>query len=439
MKIHFIGIGGIGVSALAKYYRSKGAEVTGSDLTSSEITDFFKEKGVKIQIGKDTSEMIDKTVDKIIYTSAVPENAPEIKKARKLNIPILTYPQALGQLTKEYFTIAVAGTHGKSTTSAMASIVLEKAGLDPTVIIGTKVREFENSNERTGDSKYLIIEACEHFGSFLNYEPNIVVLTNIERDHLEYYENLENLKKGFRKFIDKLPEDGLLIANKDDENVKDIISKKDNVKWFSLKDKEKDKIKNNLQVPGEFNVANALSVLKLARELEIKDKITLKALSEFKGTWRRFETFSISKPKEYTLISDYGHHSTALIKTLKAAREKYPDKKILCFFQPHQYQRTYYLFDSFVEALREAPVDKIFIDNIYEAQGRQDEKFKKKVNTQKLVKKVNKDSVSYLPQDKIEDYLNKNVEKDNVVILMGAGNIYNNVAAKIINKNIKKS
>jgi UDP-N-acetylmuramate--alanine ligase len=435
MKIHFIGIGGIGVSALAKYYFSQGIEISGSDSTKSEITDFFEEKGVPIHIGDHDPEIINTTIDKVIYSPAVPEDNPERKKAQELNIKLQSYPQALGELTKKHFTIAVAGSHGKSTIAAMIGLILEKAGFDPTVIIGTKVKQFNNSNERTGQSKYLVIEACEHFSSFLNYSPNIIVLSNIEADHLDFYKNMNNLLQGFRKFIDKLPEDGLLIANKDSENIKKIIKDNDKIKWYSLKDQEKEEIKKRLQVPGEFNISNALGALKLARTLEIEDQITLQALSEYENSWRRFEVIKIKNPKPYILINDYGHHPTQLKETLKAAREKYPDKKIWCFFQPHQYQRTHYLFDQFVKALQESPADKIFIDSIYSVEGREKEEIKNKVSSKKLVKSAHKDSVDFLPQKKIEDYLNQNLQGGEVVILMGAGNIYKNVASKIIKKN----
>jgi len=433
MKIHFIGIGGIGVSALAKYYYSKGAEITGSDLSNSEIIESLTKEGIKIYIGKHDPKIINPNIEKVVYSPAIPKDNSERKKAKELNLNILSYPEALGELTRDHFTIAVAGSHGKSTISALIGILLKEAGFDPTVIVGTKVKEFNNSNEITGSSKYLVIEACEHFSSFLNYSPQIIILSNIEADHLDFYGNMENLLKGFRKFIDKLPEEGLLIANKDSKNVREIIKAEDNVKWFSLEDKEKEKIKEIIKIPGDFNISNALAVLRVAKELNISDETTLKVLSKYNSSWRRFEIIEINKPKPYTLINDYGHHPTQLRETLKAAREKYPDKKIWCFFQPHQYQRTFYLFDDFVNTLREAPIDSIFIDDIYEVRGRETEEVKSKVSSQKLVEAVDKDSVKYLPQHKIEEFLNKEIKGGEVVIIMGAGNIYN-ISLKIMNK-----
>ncbi|PJC51911.1 MAG: UDP-N-acetylmuramate--L-alanine ligase, partial [Candidatus Nealsonbacteria bacterium CG_4_9_14_0_2_um_filter_37_38] len=180
MKVHFIGIGGIGVSALAQYYLEKGHQVSGSDLNSSEITEFLRVKGARIYIGPQLARTVLANIDLVIYSPAVQKNNPELMAAKKLGIKCQSYPKALGELTKKYFTIAVSGTHGKSTTTAMIALILIRAGLDPTVIVGTKLKEFKNSNCRVGKSNYLVIEADEHFASFLNYWPKIIVLTNIE-------------------------------------------------------------------------------------------------------------------------------------------------------------------------------------------------------------------------------------------------------------------
>ena len=200
MKIHFVGIGGIGVSALAQYYLSKGNEVSGSDLIASEITDFLKEKGIKIFIGNDSKNII-KDLDLVVYSPAVEQSNAELTAAKNLNMKCQTYPEALGELTKNHFTIAVSGTHGKSTTTSMIGLLLEKAGLDPTVIVGTKLKEFGDSNFRAGKSEYLVIEADEHFASFLNYWPKIIVLTTLEADHLDYYKTLDNLLNTFKEYV----------------------------------------------------------------------------------------------------------------------------------------------------------------------------------------------------------------------------------------------
>ena len=425
LKIHFIGIGGIGVSALAKYYIEKGCKISGSDLVRSEITDALKKNGAKIRTGKPV-EACPKQADLVVYSPAVQENNRELKAARKAGIKCLSYPQALGELTRQHYTIAVSGTHGKSTTTAMLALLLVKAGLDPTVIVGTKLKEFGDSNCRVGKSGYLVIEADEHFASLLNYWPKIIILTNIEEDHLDYYKNLKNILKTFKKYISHLPKDGILVANKDDKNIRKIIcSGESSTVFYSLRQAAAKKLKGILKVPGEHNIYNAMGALTAARILKIPDKVSFKALSEYKGAWRRFETKqTVWNKKQITLISDYGHHPTKVRVTLKATREKYPKKKIWCVYQPHQYQRTYYLFKDFVKVFRAAPVDEIIITDIFDVAGREEKQIKKKVSSEKLVRAIKKKSVIYLPKEKILNYLKENLGSGEVLIIMGAGDIY---------------
>jgi len=427
MKIHFIGIGGIGVSALAKYYLEKGHKITGSDLTSSEITKELKDRGVKIFIGPHNSKNIQKNIDSVIYSPAVQSINPEFGEAKKRNIKMQSYPEALGELTKNHYTIAITGTHGKSTTTCMVGLLLDKAGLDPTVIVGTKLKEFGNSNYRGGKSQYLVIEACEHFESFLNYWPKIIVLTSIEEDHLDYYKNLNNVLRGFKRFISNLPKDGILVPNNDDNNIRKILNSlpKFETHKYSLKQPEAKKLKRYLNVPGEHNISNALAALKIAKILKITDDISFKALSEYKGSWRRFDEKTIKIwDKDLKLISDYGHHPTEVRVTLKATREKYLNKKIWCVFQPHQYQRTYYLFKNFIKVFKEAPIDNLIITDIYDVAGRETPELKKKVSSEKLVKETNKKNVIYLQKEKVLDYLKENMKDGEVLIIMGAGDIY---------------
>jgi len=424
MKIHFIGIGGIGVSSLAQYYFKKGCKVSGSDLVSSEVTSKLKKEGVEIFIGNHKKDNISKNTDLVIHSPAIKKENPELQQALKHEIPIKSYPQALGDLTEKHFTIAVAGTHGKSTTSSIISLLLEKSGFDPTVIVGTKLREFNNSNFKAGNSKYLIIEADEHFASFLNYKPNIIVLTNIEKDHLDYYKNLNNILKTFKNFINLLPGNGLLIWNADDKNIPKIIDSKTKNKSYSLKQTEAKKIKKILKVPGEHNVSNALAVMSLARELKIKDKKTLKTLSDYKGSWRRFQMKeSDFHGKKITVVSDYAHHPTEIKKTIKAAKEKFKERKIWVIFQPHQHQRTFYLFDEFIESFDEA--DEIILTDIYEVRGR--EKKSIKISSKELVKEIKKrgKKINLIKDfEKIPDFLKNKINSDEVVLVMGAGSIY---------------
>jgi UDP-N-acetylmuramate--alanine ligase len=432
MKIHFIGIGGIGMSALAQYYLSKGHEISGSDLTMTEITDFLRERGIVF--------FVPENPDLVIYSPAVKKSNPELKKFLDAGIKCQSYPEALGKITKDYYTIAVAGAHGKSTTTAMIGILMQKAGLDPTVIVGTKVKEFGNNNFRFGKSKFLVIEACEYDSSFLNYYPEIIVVTNIDKEHLDYFKTFANVKKAFRDFILKLPETGFLVFNKDDEkNSKFKIQSSKilfKIKNYSLSQKEAKKIQNILKIPGQHNVSNALAVLQVARILGVPDKISFKSLSEFKGTWRRFEEKSeIIEEKKITVISDYAHHPNEIKATLQSAREKYPNKTIWCVFQPHQYQRTFYLFDDFVKIFRLAPVNKIIITDIYDVAGRETKDIKNEVDSKKLVEKINRKNVRYIsiacPSEAsgeggcdIEKLVKENVKAGDVLIIMGAGDIY---------------
>lgn len=448
MKIHFIGIGGIGVSALAKYYLEKGYQVSGSDLVPSEITKALRKKGAKLLIGKHKAKNLPKNVDLVIYSPAVPKDNPELKEAKKLKIKCLSYPEVLGELTKKYFTIAVSGTHGKSTTTAMAGLLLKKAGFDPTVIVGTKLKEFRNSNCRVGKSKYLVIEADEWQASFLNYWPKIIVLTNIEKEHLDYYKNLNNILKTYKEYIRHLPKDGVLIVgNEDDENTRRIIfnsqfpisNQFSIINYQASKSKDAQKLRKILKVPGEYNVSNALAALAVARVLKIPDKISFKALSEYRGSWRRFEEKNLKFGKEgarrkregggsgvvkLKIISDYAHHPTEIKVTLEAAREKFTRKKIWCVFQPHQYQRTFYLFKDFVKAFSKAPIDKLIITDIYDVAGREKGKIKEKISSEKLIEAINKPWAIYLPKEEIVRYLKKNLKGREVVIIMGAGDIY---------------
>ncbi len=442
MKVHFIGIGGIGVSALAQYYLAKGHRVSGSDLNSSEITDFLKKKGIKIFIGPHKTSNLPKNVDLVIYSPAVQSNNPELKEARKKRTKSQSYPQALGELTKKYYTIAIAGTHGKSTVTAMIGLILIKAGLDPTVILGTKLKEFRNSNFRMGKSKFLVIEADEWQASFLNYWPKIIVLTNIEREHLDYYKDLKHIIKTYREFIKHLPENGILVMNEGDKNISNLKSQISNLNLktqiYTLKQKETKKLRKILKVPGEHNVLNALAALAVARVLKIPDKISFKALAEYRGAWRRFEEKDLKIENcKLKIISDYAHHPTEIEATLKAVRQKYPKKQIWCIFQPHQYQRTFYLFDDFVHVFKKALsetgslstgkgklVNRLIITDIFDVAGRELKGIKKKVSSRKLIEAINAPWAIYLPERDIISYLKKNLKGKELVIVMGAGDIY---------------
>lgn len=400
---------------MAQYYLAKGHEVSGSDLTESKITEDLKKKGAVIYTGPHSAINI-KDCDLVIHSPAVKTGNSEINEAERQGIKILSYPKALGEMTKEYTTIAVSGTHGKSTTTAMIALILVEAGLDPTVIVGTKLKEFGDSNFRMGKSEYLVIEACEHEAAFLNYWPKIIVVTNIEEDHLDFYINLENIKKAFNEFVSHLKSDGILIKT---ENT--IIETDKKAINYSLNDKkEVEKLKEIIKIPGEHNILDALAALKVARVLNVKDEVSFNALSKYVGTWRRFEETQLPG---FILIDDYGHHPTEILATLKGAREKYPTQKIFCVFQPHQYQRTFLLFDDFVKTFKEVIenklIDKLFLIDIYDVAGRESKEAKEKVSSKILAEAIG--NAEYVSREDLFEELNGG----EVMIFMGAGDIYN--------------
>jgi len=391
----------------------------------------LKKKGIKINIGKHKVKNLSKNTDLVIYSPAVQENNPELKIAQKNKIKCQSYPEALGDLTKKYFTIAISGTHGKSTTTAMTALILIKAGLDPTVILGTKLKEFNNSNFRKGKSKYLIIEADEWKASFLNYFPKIIALTNIEKEHLDYYKDINHILRTYQEYISHLPEKAVLIINKKDKNTLKLKTqfKKLKIKDYFSNPRQIGKLKKILKVSGEHNILNALTALTIAQALKIPEKICFKALSEYRGAWRRFEESKLKIGNwRLKIISDYAHHPTEVRATLKAVREKFPKEKIWCIFQPHQYQRTFYLFRDFVKTFKQAidksNINKIIITDIYDVAGREKGNIKKKINSEKLVKEINKSSAIYLPKQKIINYLKKNIKGKEIIMIMGAGDIY---------------
>ncbi len=440
LNVHFIGIGGIGVSALARYFLAQGHEVSGSDMAESEIIEELRKSGAKISSGLPSAK-----VDLVIYSAAVPEDNPELAEARQQGIKTQKYAEALGEITRQKYTIAVSGMHGKSTTTAMLGLIMEKAGLDPTVIVGTKIREWNNSNFRFGRSRYLLIEADEYDRSFLNYWPKVIVLTNIEEDHLDTYRDLNDIKETFKEYIGHLPADGTLIFNEEDENTNKLISnfqfpiskqiQNSKFKIQNFDSKVKDE-KLNLKVPGRYNILNANAALEAARVLGIKDEISIGALNEFSGTWRRMEFRG--KVNGAKIYDDYGHHPTEIKATLQGARQLLEKGgRLWCIFQPHQYQRTYKLFDRFIGAFGEA--DQTVLLPIYSVAGREDEEIKKKVSSEKLALSLR---AGHEPEDilyldtfaKAEKYLKDNLKKGDMAIIMGAGDIYK-LTSQLLSKN----
>lgn len=424
MKVHFIGIGGIGVSALAKYYLSEGATISGSDLAISEITRELEGLGAVITTGPHQKENIPDDTSLVIYTAAVDTQNPEFAEAKRKKIKMESYPEAIGKLTKKYKTVTVSGSHGKSTTTALAALVLEEGYFDPTVIVGTKVREFNNSNFKKGNGSYLVLEADEWNESFLHYSPEIALITNIDAEHLDTYKDLGGVMRAFERFLSRVPPAGAIIANADDPNLA-IVAKKfsEQVLWFSIRDSDAQKIRDIIHIPGTHNILNALAAFTLGRLLGISESHILSAISHFRGTWRRFEFKGMINGA--AIFSDYGHHPSEIHATLLAARERFPHAKIWCVFQPHQHQRLHYLWNEFLHAFDAA--DLLCLLPVYDVRGRETATAQKEVGSEKLAHALaaQKKDVRYFPSRKdAKNFIKINAGAGDVILVMGAGDIY---------------
>lgn len=424
MHIHFIGIGGIGVSALAKYYMSHGAHVSGSDLVLSEITEELKILGAKIFVGKHKKSNLLKAVEKVIYTSAVCKDNPELEEARKRHIKIQSYAEAVGELTQKYKTITISGAHGKSTTTALAALVLEEGYFDPTVIVGTKIKEFGNSNFREGHGGYLVLEADEWNKSFLKYHPKIAIVTNIDAEHLDTYRTVEGVEKAFSLYLSRVPKDGAIIANFDSERLRRIAKKFGRLVFgYSLQDKEAEKIAKVLRLPGKHNISNALAAYRLGKLLGVDEGHILHAISGFSGAWRRFEFKG--KLNGASIFSDYGHHPAEIHATILAARERFPFRRVWCVYQPHQYQRLSYLWEEFVSAFDMA--DRVCLLPVYDVAGRETKKAKDRVNSKELTHELlrrGKDALHFDSFADAQKFITENARPGDIILIMGAGDIY---------------
>ncbi len=419
--IHFVGIGGIGTSSLARYFLAKGHTVSGSDVVS--CSDIEKE-GIKVFRGHSVNNVPSDT-NLLIYSTAVSPENEEVIEAKKSGIEVKSYPEALGEITKEYYTIAVSGTHGKSTTTAMLALIMIEEGLDPTVIIGTKMKELGDTNFRKGESKYLVIEADEFGAALLNYYPEIAIITNIEEDHLDFYRDINHILATFRKFVKDNLQEGLLVVNKDDKNASRLKSQaKGRVEEYTQSQEEAKDIV--LSVPGKHNTSNALAAFTVAKSMGIEKEKIIKALSEFRGTWRRLDEKDVilRNGKRVRIINDYAHHPTEVKVTLEAIREKYPKGRVFAVFQPHQYERTHRLFSGFVEVLSTMDVEKLIITDIYTVKGRESKEIMEKVSSDLLCKNIDKAICTGGVED-TGKYLLENLQGNEILVIMGAGDVYN--------------
>ncbi|MFA6304688.1 MAG: UDP-N-acetylmuramate--L-alanine ligase [Patescibacteria group bacterium] len=450
-KVHIIGIGGIGVSAVAKIFLALGKQVSGSDIQESDLTLNLAKRGVAITYGHQAGN-ITPDVDLVVYSPAVEETNPEREQTVLFNIEQKSYPEFLGVYSHDKKTIAISGTNGKSTTTAMLGKIFEKAGLDPTIIVGTQVQGFDG-NFRQGSSEWLILEACEWKGHMLNLLPQTIILTNLEPDHLDYYKDLDDLKHAFQKYINSLPINGGFLAfNADDPALQSLTKSKGyKVKTWSIhnnadfvatelankKQKQLFKILNHpfsLKIPGLFNVYNALAAITVAKEAGIDWKIIKESLAEFSGSWRRFELVGKLKgQKDILVVSDYAHHPTALKGTLKAAKEFYPERRLVALFQPHHFDRTAKLFDDFVKSFDY--VDQLIISEVYDVAGRQSDGVRS-VGSTEMVAAIKArhpfKEITYAADLPIaQKYLLDQVKPNDLVLIMGAGDV-DQVARNIV-------
>ncbi len=417
------------MSALARMFLGEGKQVSGSDRASSFVTEELEKLGVKI-FYQQVAENIAPDIDLVVYTIAIPDDNPELVTAHTKGITCLTYPQALGLISAEKYTIAIAGTHGKTTTTAMVAEMMLAADLSPTVVVGSLLKSKSvddafsgGTNFIAGNSEYLVVEACEYQRSFLNLSPKIAVITNIDNDHLDYYKDLVDIQSAFAEFASKVPADGFVICDKNDPRLKPVLAQAkatiiDYKKYF-------EKISAfGLTVPGRHNLLNASAVLAVGETLQIDEKVAIEALRDFAGTWRRFE-FKGEMETGALVYDDYAHHPTELEATLSGAREFMAERemtgKLIAVFQPHLYSRTKILKEDFADKL--ALADEIILAPIYAAREPADPTISSEILAGAIaVKNPNVRALTSFVE--IAEALKTETGEGDLIMTIGAGDIY---------------
>ena len=438
-QIHFVGIGGIGMSGIAEVLLNLGYAITGSDVSLSDITQRLTSLGAVIFSGHQASHLRD--ADVVVTSTAVKDDNPEVLEAHRRNIPVIPRAEMLAELLKMKFSVAVSGSHGKTTTTSMVSTVLAYGGLDPTMVIGGKLASI-GSNAKIGDGEIIVAEADESDGSFLKLNPCLAVITNIDREHLDYYRDIEEIKAAFLKFANIVPFYGSTILCLDNEHVREILPqiKRKVITYgltspadyqatemvlagplskFSVSCRGERLGEVTLNVPGRFNVANALATIAVARELDMPFDAIRKGLEAFVGVHRRLEIKG--KVNGVTVVDDYGHHPTEIRETLAAARQVWKDR-IIVVFQPHRYTRTQKLFNEFLTAFPDA--DYLIVTDIYAAS----EKPIEGVSAASLCEGIRAhghQGVIYLSGfDDMTDHLLAIAKPSDVIITQGAGSVW---------------
>lgn len=442
LHIHFIGIGGISMSGLAEILLGENFMISGSDAKESPLTKSLEEKGAKIYYGQRASNINDE-VEVVVYTAAIHPDNPEFACAASRNLPMLTRAELLGQIMRNYETpIAIAGTHGKTTTTSMVSHILLEGKCDPTISVGGILPAI-GGNIRVGESETFVTEACEYTNSFLSFFPKISVILNIDADHLDFFKDIDDIRRSFRRFAELLPSDGTLIINADIPNYREITDGLlCRVITYSLKnpadytaaniaydkygrasfDVLKDGVKVGsyfLKVPGLHNVSNALASAALGHLLGLDEESIIRGLGNFTGTDRRFQYKG--EVGGVTVIDDYAHHPTEIEATLTASGN-YPHKKIWCVFQPHTYTRTKALLPEFARALSLA--DHVVLADIYAARETDDLGISS-ADLQKLIAELGTPCEYFPTFDEIENFLLGNCSSGDLLITMGAGDVVN--------------
>lgn len=442
--VHFVGIGGVGMGGIAEVLINLGYAVQGSDVKQNPITERLASLGAKIFIGHDSGHIA--TADVVVVSSAIAPDNPEIVKATRQRIPVIQRAEMLAELMRFRSGIAVAGTHGKTTTTSLIASMLAEGGLDPTFVIGGRLAS-ANANAQLGEGEYLVAEADESDASFLHLQPVIAIVTNIDADHLESYEgDFGRLKQGFADFLHNLPFYGLAVICNDDLNARTLIPevgrrvltygvsdgsdiRAEEVKSaglassFIIHREGHEPLEVKLNLPGFHNILNSLAAVSVATELGVSDEAIKKALLEFSGIDRRFQVLGTVTTRNglVTFVDDYAHHPTEIAATIEAARESWPGNRLVVAFQPHRYTRTHALIDDFSEVLSGA--DVLLLTDIYSAgeepiTGADGRALARAVRSRGIVEPVFVEDLKELP-----NVLEGVIEADDVVLMLGAGNI----------------
>lgn len=415
MKIYCSGIGGIGLSAYASLMNHDGHAVQGSDRSASALIDDLKSQGIDVALDQSGTH-VPEDAELFVYSEAIPETAPERVRAKELGIRQISYPHAVGELSATYNLIAVCGTHGKSSTTAMAARVLMELEKDPTIIVGTKVKELDGRNWRKGKSDLFLLEACEYRKSFHFYKPSIILLTTCDGDHFDYYASMEEYQQAYVDFIKALPEHGVVITHMQDEHCKNVAleSGKTIIDADLLELPE-------LSTPGMHMRKNAQLVVALATHLGLDESAARESLKGYAGSWRRLEVKGERKDG-VTVIDDYGHHPAEIRATVEALVTGYPNRRIVCVFQPHTHDRTLKLYQDFCASFK--GVGELIITSVYDARH---EIESGEVDPEKFAADIAKKSAVNArfggSLKDIESLLPSILQKGDVLLCLGAGDI----------------